>query len=66
MRFLKRLRFEDCSFGVVKFFFEVDLFLGPEFQNKIESFAGLVDSDLVRVPFAVSFEFRLGPACSDA
>src|SRR5207244_12426749 len=64
MRLLKRLRVKYCSFGTIEFSFEVDLFLGPEFQNKVQSFAGLIDSDLVRIPFTVSLKFCLGPARS--
>src|SRR6266516_1862900 len=65
MRFLRWFRVQDCPFGVVEFSFEVDIFLGPEFQNKVHSFAGLIDSDLVRIPFAVSLKFHLGPTRSD-
>ena len=65
MWLLKRLRVQDCSFGLVEFSLEVDPFLGPELENKIKSFPRLVDSDLVRIPFAIPLEFCPGPTCSD-
>jgi len=59
MRLLCGFGVENCSLCQVIVAYEVHLVFGPESENKLDSFPGLVHSDLRGVPFAVGVEEAL-------